>query len=154
MICNLSICTSDESFTAIPIFESCTSTLLTFTNDCSPIEKALSLQVSKTASVILTLLAEISTQSFNEFSILIFFMFKSEKSMSILICITVNDDKVSLVVGLTKDLIEQYDARVLIKSSFEFLGSKGGGGRVDFAQAGGDKKNNINQAFLAIKNKI
>ena len=83
MICNLSICTSDESFTAIPIFESCTSTLLeAFTNDCSPIEKALSLQVSKTASVILTLLAEISTQSFNEFSILIFFMFKSEKSMS------------------------------------------------------------------------
>ena len=30
----------------------------------------------------------------------------------------------------------------------------GGGGRVDFAQAGGDKKIHINQAFLAIKNQI
>ena len=74
--------------------------------------------------------------------------------MSILVCVTVNDEKISIVVGLTEDLTEKYDARTLIKSSFEFLGSKGGGGRVDFAQAGGDQKTNINEAFLAIKSKI
>ena len=66
----------------------------------------------------------------------IFDKFKSEKSKSILACITINDDKVSIVVGLTHDLIDLYDARTLIKSTFDILGSKGGGGRIDFAQAG------------------
>ena len=57
-------------------------------------------------------------------------------------------------MGLTKDLTDKYDARALIKFSFDHLGSKGGGGRVDFAQAGGVKKTHINKAFLAIKNQI
>ena len=80
--------------------------------------------------------------------------FKSEKQNSILACITINEDKVSIIIGLTQDLTEKYDARILIKSSFDHLGSKGGGGRVDFAQAGGDKKSNINQAFSSIREKI
>jgi alanyl-tRNA synthetase len=80
--------------------------------------------------------------------------FKSEKQNSILACVTINEDKVSIVVGLTKDLTEKYDARILIKSSFSHLGSKGGGGRVDFAQAGGDQKSNINKAFLSIQEQI
>ena len=84
----------------------------------------------------------------------IFDKFKSEKSKSILACITINDDKVSIVVGLTHDLIDLYDARTLIKSTFDILGSKGGGGRVDFAQAGGNKKDQLNRAFLSIKNQI
>ena len=84
----------------------------------------------------------------------IFDKFKSEKSKSILACITTNEDKVSIIVGLTNDLIDTYDARVLIKSTFDILGSKGGGGRIDFAQAGGNKKDQLNQAFLSIKNQI
>ncbi len=84
----------------------------------------------------------------------IFDKFKSEKSKSILACITINDDKVSIVVGLTHDLIDLYDARTLIKSTFDILGSKGGGGRIDFAQAGGSKKDQVDQAFLSIKNQI
>ena len=80
--------------------------------------------------------------------------FKSEKQNSILACITINEDKVSIIIGLTKDLIDKYDARILIKSSFDHLGSKGGGGRVDFAQAGGDQKSNINQAFSSIREQI
>ncbi len=80
--------------------------------------------------------------------------FKNNKNNSILVCITINDEKVSIIVGLTKDLTEKYDARNLIKSTFECLGSKGGGGRADFAQAGGDKKDNINQAFLELKKLI
>ena len=84
----------------------------------------------------------------------IFDKFKLEKSKSILACITTNEDKVSIVVGLTNDLIDTYDARVLIKSTFDLLGSKGGGGRIDFAQAGGNKKDQLNQAFLSIKNQI
>ncbi len=84
----------------------------------------------------------------------IFDKFKLEKSKSILACITTNEDKVSIIVGLTNDLIDTYDARVLIKSTFDILGSKGGGGRIDFAQAGGNKKDQLNQAFLSIKNQI
>ena len=84
----------------------------------------------------------------------IFDKFKLEKSKSILACITTNEDKVSIIVGLTNDLIDTYDARVLIKSTFDILGSKGGGGRIDFAQAGGNKKDQLNQAFLCIKNQI
>ena len=84
----------------------------------------------------------------------IFDKFKLEKSKSILACITTNEDKVSILVGLTNDLIDTYDARVLIKSTFDLLGSKGGGGRIDFAQAGGNKKDQLNQAFLSIKNQI
>ena len=36
----------------------------------------------------------------------IFDKFKSEKSKSILACITTNEDKVSIIVGLTNDLID------------------------------------------------
>ena len=84
----------------------------------------------------------------------IFDSFKKENSNSILACITTTEDKVSIIVGVTADLKEIYDARELIKASFDLLGSKGGGGRPDFAQAGGTKKNQINQAFLAIQDKI
>ena len=84
----------------------------------------------------------------------IFDNFKSDNEKSILACVTINEDKVSIALGLTGDLVSTYDARELIKSAFDHLGSKGGGGRVDFAQAGGDKKDQINQAFLSIKEKI
>ncbi len=84
----------------------------------------------------------------------IFDNFKNENSNSILACITTTEDKVSIIVGVTADLKETYDARELIKASFESLGSKGGGGRADFAQAGGTKKSSINEAFSAIQDKI
>ena len=84
----------------------------------------------------------------------IFDNFKNENSNSILACITTTEDKVSIIVGVTADLKEAYDARELIKASFESLGSKGGGGRADFAQAGGTKKSSINEAFSAIQDKI
>ena len=84
----------------------------------------------------------------------IFDNFKSNNIKSILACVTINEDKISIIVGLTDDLVNTYDARDLIKLTFEHLGSKGGGGRVDFAQAGGDQKDHINQAFLSIKAKI
>ena len=40
---------------------------------------------------------------------------------------TINEDKISIIVGLTDDLVNAYDARDLIKLTFEHLGSKGGG---------------------------
>ena len=42
----------------------------------------------------------------------------------------------------------------LVKQAAETLGGKGGGGRIDFAQAGGENKNKIDDAFEALSKKI
>ena len=80
--------------------------------------------------------------------------FKNEFDKAIFICACINEDKVSLVVGITPSLLETYDCRALIKNAFEPLGSKGGGGRQDFAQAGGSNINGIELAFKSIVENI
>jgi alanyl-tRNA synthetase len=80
--------------------------------------------------------------------------FKKEFDKAIFICACINEDKVSLVVGITPSLLETHDCRDLIKNAFEPLGSKGGGGRQDFAQAGGSNVSGINLAFKNIIEKI
>ncbi|HAE01370.1 MAG TPA: hypothetical protein DCG04_07895, partial [Rhodospirillaceae bacterium] len=49
----------------------------------------------------------------------------------------VNDGKASLVVGVTDDLTQRFDAVSLVRAGAEAMGGKGGGGRPDMAQAGG-----------------
>ena len=51
-------------------------------------------------------------------------------------------------------LTEKYDAVNLVKIASEILGGKGGGGRKDFAQAGGVEKNKVEKAFKEILKKI
>ena len=41
-----------------------------------------------------------------------------------------------------------------MKIASEILGGKGGGGRKDFAQAGGSNKNKIEEAFNILSKKI
>ena len=48
----------------------------------------------------------------------------------------------------------KYDAVHLVKTASTILGGKGGGGRKDFAQAGGVDKNKIDEAFKGILKKI
>ena len=43
---------------------------------------------------------------------------------------------------------------MLVKIASEILGGKGGGGRRDFAQAGGSKIDCIEDAFKAVSKKI
>jgi alanyl-tRNA synthetase len=47
------------------------------------------------------------------------------------------DGKAGVVVGVTKDLTERFNAVDLVRRGAEALGGKGGGGRPDMAQAGG-----------------
>lgn len=47
------------------------------------------------------------------------------------------DGKAGVVVGVTPDLTERFDAVALVRAASERLGGKGGGGRRDMAQAGG-----------------
>ena len=57
-------------------------------------------------------------------------------------------------MGVSTDLTSKYDAVDLAKIASETLGGKGGGGRKDFAQAGGVDKNKVEKAFKEISKKI
>jgi len=52
---------------------------------------------------------------------------------------SIEENKTSIGVGVTQDLISQFDAAKFAKDLSSFLGGKGGGGRKDFAQSGGKK---------------
>ncbi|MFL2883558.1 MAG: alanine--tRNA ligase [Pelagibacteraceae bacterium] len=79
---------------------------------------------------------------------------KKDIKKGIVICVSIFEEKVGVAVGVTNDLISKYDAVKLVKIASEILGGKGGGGRKDFAQAGGNNKNEIDNAFKAIIEKI
>ena len=64
------------------------------------------------------------------------------------------EGKVGVAVGVTNELTKKYDAVTLVKIASEILGGKGGGGRKDFAQAGGINKDKIDEAFKALDEKI
>jgi alanyl-tRNA synthetase len=79
---------------------------------------------------------------------------KKEISKGIIITITIFQEKVGVAVGVTNELTEKYDAVTLVKIASEVLGGKGGGGRKDFAQAGGVNQDKIEEAFAALSKKI
>ena len=79
---------------------------------------------------------------------------KKDIKSGIIISISTFEDKVGLAIGISKDLTSKYDAVDLVKSASTILGGKGGGGRKDFAQAGGVDQNKIEEAFKEISKKI
>ena len=72
---------------------------------------------------------------------------KKELNEGIVIVFTIKDGKIALGVGITKNLIDKYDAVKFVKVGSEIIGGKGGGGRPDFAQAGGMDNSKIDLAF-------
>jgi len=79
---------------------------------------------------------------------------KKDLKSGIVIVFTSFENKVGLAVGVTEELIEKYDAVKFAKIGSEIIGGKGGGGRKDFAQAGGQFKDKIDEAFEKIKSLI
>ncbi len=79
---------------------------------------------------------------------------KKELKLGIIIVFASLKDKVGLAVGITEELIDKYDAVKFAKTGSEVIGGKGGGGRKDFAQAGGQFKDKIDEAFEKIKTLI
>jgi len=79
---------------------------------------------------------------------------KKDIKSGIVISISIFEDKIGLAVGVSQDLTSKYDAVVLAKTASTVLGGKGGGGRKDFAQAGGVDKSKIEEAFKEISKKI
>ncbi|MCB4768376.1 alanine--tRNA ligase [Ancylobacter sp. Lp-2] len=61
------------------------------------------------------------------------------------------EGRAGLVVGVTPDLTDRYDAVALVRRGAEALGGKGGGGRADMAQAGGPDGAQASAALEAIE---
>ena len=62
---------------------------------------------------------------------------KIEIKSGIIILFGVHDDNISIVVGVTDNLVPKINAVDIVKKVSEMLGGKGGGGRPNFARAGG-----------------
>jgi len=69
----------------------------------------------------------------------------------VVIVATADDGKAGIVVGVTNDLIERFNAVDLVKKGAEALGGKGGGGRPDMAQAGGPDGSKAQVALKVIE---
>lgn len=78
-------------------------------------------------------------------------------SSGIFVILGENEDKVSLVIGVSEDLLPRFNAVEMIQKLVHTIGGKGGGGRPDLAQAGGNNPQGIEDLFkeltLVIKEK-
>ncbi|MDB0067181.1 alanine--tRNA ligase [Candidatus Pelagibacter sp.] len=79
---------------------------------------------------------------------------KKEIGEGLVIIYAINDNKVGLAVGVTKTLEGKFDAVKIVRAGSEVIGGKGGGGRADFAQAGGTLPDKIEESFESIKKLI
>lgn len=73
---------------------------------------------------------------------------KNKMGSGIILLATANDNKVSLIAGVTKDLIGRVKSGELVNVAAQEVGGKGGG-RPDMAQAGGSEPENIEAALKA-----
>ena len=79
---------------------------------------------------------------------------KKELIDGIVIVFANKDNKVGIAVGVTEKITNKFDAVQFVKIGSEIIGGKGGGGRKDFAQAGGENHLKIDEAFEKIKTLI
>ncbi len=79
---------------------------------------------------------------------------KKELTEGVIVIFAIKDEKIGLAIGVTENLTKKYDAVKLVKIGSEIIGGKGGGGRPDFAQAGGIDSSKIDNAIDQIKSLI
>ena len=75
---------------------------------------------------------------------------KKDIKEGIIIIYSINENKVGLAVGVTNTLVDKFDAVKIARIGSEIIGGKGGGGRNDFAQAGGILVEKIEDSFEGI----
>lgn len=78
--------------------------------------------------------------------------YKKELKSGIIVLTSEDEDKLSLVIGVTSDLTTHVNAITLVQAGARSLNSqgRGGGGRPDLAQAGGPKPQNMDQLMKAL----
>ncbi len=79
---------------------------------------------------------------------------KKEIGEGVVVVCTIKEGKIGLAVGVTNKLVKKYNAVEIVKAASIEVGGKGGGGRTDFAQAGGDDSSKVDDAFKKIKTLI
>ena len=79
---------------------------------------------------------------------------KQKIGSGVVVLVATNDGKASIVVGVTNDLTDRYNAVDLVKIGAEALGGKGGGGRPDMAQAGGSDVSKADDAITKLKDAV
>ena len=79
---------------------------------------------------------------------------KKEIVEGIVVIFASKDGKIGLAAGVTDKLVNKYDAVKFVKTGSEIIGGKGGGGRADFAQAGGTEVNKIDDAISKLKSLV
>lgn len=75
---------------------------------------------------------------------------KKDLNKGIVIVYTIVGEKVGIAVGVTSNLSKKYNAVELVKLGSKVIGGTGGGGRNDFAQAGGNLPEKIKKSFQSI----
>jgi len=75
---------------------------------------------------------------------------KSTHASGIYVIANEDEGKVSVVIGVSADLLPRFNAVDLIRATVPCIGGKGGGGRPDLAQAGGANAAGIPALFEAV----
>jgi alanyl-tRNA synthetase len=78
---------------------------------------------------------------------------KDKLGSGVVVLGAVEDDKVRLVAGVTKDLTDRLQAGNLIKPVAERVGGRGGG-RPDMAQAGGNEPGRLDEALTLVSGQV
>ncbi len=76
---------------------------------------------------------------------------KKQIGSGVVALLSTSGDKLSIVVGVTKDLTDKVSAIDLVRIGSEAAGGKGGGGRIDMAQAGGPDTSRAKDALEKIR---
>jgi len=79
---------------------------------------------------------------------------KHHNKLSVSLIISKNQNKLSIVLGVTEDITDIFDASKEIKEISTILGGKGGGGRRDLAQGGGSNFSQINESIKYVEDKL
>ena len=79
---------------------------------------------------------------------------KKDYNNSIICIISSDDNKVTIAIGVTNDIIDYYDSVELVNIVSEVMKGKGGGGRKDMALAGGTDINMVDEAKKILIKKI
>ena len=79
---------------------------------------------------------------------------KHYNKLSVSLIISNNQNKLSIVLGVTEDITDIFDASKEIREISTILGGKGGGGRRDLAQGGGSDVSQINESIKYVEDKL
>ena len=79
---------------------------------------------------------------------------KKEIKHGLIVVLCSYEGKAGVAVGVTEKLTNRIDSIQIVKEISKILGGKGGGGRKDFAQAGGVDPSKIEQAFKEVRKRL